>query len=252
MTKRTLIVALAVALALIGTGCNSSSSATPDAPVVSKQATNDGGTLNLSWDAVEGATSYEITAGASVDTTDSTSFDVTTPAATIEVRSVNGNKKSDPFTVDCKIVESTVEFFGDVDLTHPNGFGFGDDGSVVGCTLSYPSNAGMDFYADSSNTAGVMKLVVAKLNQDRVGDAIKAASGSYDGITIADPLGTYSGSWLAITVDSTYYLRMSADTSATWSTENNFAKANVVSIEGDKVTLKTAYQKIGGLRWLAK
>ena len=52
--------------------------------------------------------------------------------------------------------------------------------------------------------------------------------------------------------DSAYYLRISADTSATWSTEDNFAKARVDSIVGAKVAVTTAYQKIEGLRWLVK
>jgi hypothetical protein len=110
----------------------------------------------------------------------------------------------------------------------------------------------MDFYGDSSSSFAEFRLVAAKMSADRMGDAIKAASGSYDGITIADPLGTYSNTKVTILVDSTYYLRMSADTSGTWSTGDNFAKARVDSIVGDKVTLKTAYQKIAGLRWLVK
>jgi hypothetical protein len=110
----------------------------------------------------------------------------------------------------------------------------------------------MDFYGDSSSSFAEFRLVAAKMSVDRKGDAIKAASGSYDGITMADTLGTYSGTKLAVMVDSAYYLRLSADTAATWSTENNFAKARVDSIVGDKVSLTTAYQKVGGLRWLIK
>jgi hypothetical protein len=250
MMKRSLIGIAAVVLALIGTGCESSSTAL-ERPTVTTAATNAGGTLSLSWEVVEGATSYEITAGSAVDTTTSTSFDVSTPAATIEVRSLKGSSKSDSAAViRCKIVESTVEFFGDVNPTHDNGFGFNDDGSAVGCTLSHPSNLSMDFYAEFSG--GEMKLVPAKVSPDRAGDRIKAASGSYDVITIADSLGTYSGVKLPIMVDSTYYLRMSADTTLTWSTENNFAKAKVVAIDSLKVTLNLGYQKVGGLRWLVK
>ena len=81
---------------------------------------------------------------------------------------------------------------------------------------------------------------------------MKAASGSYDGATIADPLGTYSDSSLAIMVDSTYYLRISSDTTNTWSEASSFAKVRVDSIVGAKVAVTTAYQKIAGLRWLVK
>lgn len=251
MMKRSLIGIAAVVLALIGTGCESSSTEL-EPPIVSSAATNAGGTLTLSWDAVEGATSYEITAGSAVDTTMSTSFDVSTPAATIEVRSLKGSSKSDSAAViRCKIVESTVEFFGDLTPTHENGFGFNENGGVVACTLAYPSNLNMDFYAELSG--GEMKLVPAKLSDSRRGDAIKAASGSYDAILIADSLGAYSGLKLPIMVDSTYFLRMSADTAlGTWSIENNFAKAKVVAIDSAKVTLNLGYMKVGGLRWLVK
>jgi hypothetical protein len=100
-----------------------------------------------------------------------------------------------------------------------------------------------------------MRLVSAnEVNPGRRGNALKAAPGSYDGATIADPLGTYSDSSLAIMTDSTYYLRVSSDTTGTqgWRTADNFAKVRVDSIVGAKVAVTTAYQKIGGLRWLVK
>jgi len=254
MMKRTLIGALAVALALIGTGCDSATtSGDLDAPYVSTGTVNDGGTLRLTWWTVDGADSYEITTDDSVYTTTDTSFDVSTPTVAIKVRAVSGSTKSDSTAFDLSVVEGTVEFFGDLDATHANGFGFGDKGAVLACSLIYPSTAETDFYADTFKFHGEMRLISgAEVNQGRRGNGMKAASGSYDGATIADPVGTYSDSSLAIMVDSTYYLRISSDTSNTWSEASNFAKANVVSIEGAKVTLKTAYQEIGGLRWLVK
>jgi|GEM_PF-3485972 len=254
MMKRTLIGALAVALALIGTGCDSSSSPSSlDAPYVKKAAVNDGGALRLTWGTVDGASTYEITTDDAVHTTTDTSFDVSTPTAAIEVRAVSGSTKSDPTAIKCGIVESTVEFFGDLVLTHANGFGFDADGGAVACSLIYPSTTEMDFYADSLSSHGPMTLVsAAQVNSNRKGNVMKAASGSYDGATIADPVGTYSDSSLAIMADTTYYLRISSDTSNTWSEASIFAKARVDSIVGAKVAVTTAYQKIGGLRWLVK
>jgi hypothetical protein len=250
MTKRTLIGALAVALALICIGCNSSTNnpTSLEKPIVSAAGSGDGGTLTLSWNAVTDAKSYEITAGDSVYTTTSTSFDVSTPAAAIEVRAVSGSVKSDPDTIDCKVVEGTAEFYGDLDPTHANGFGFDDNGGVVACTLKVPSQSGMDFHADSSH--GQMKLVASQQRARGLGDQLKAASGSYDGITMADPVVGYSAS-LAITADSAYYLRISA-VADTWKAADNYAKARVDSVVGAKVSLTTAYQKIPGLRWLVK
>ncbi len=252
MTKRTLTVVLAVALALIGTGCNSSSSATPDVPVVSEQGANDGGTLKLSWDAAANAKSYEITAGDAVDTTEATSFDVTTPAAVIEVRSLNGSKKSDPATVDCKYVESTVEVLGDPTGTNDRGFGFNENGVAVRCTLAYPSMLKLNFYVQLFGTE--MKLISgSSVNPDSSpGSAMRVASVEYDELKMADPLGDYSDSTLVITSGGTYCLRMSKDTSAVWSAADHFAKAKVVSIDSNKVTLNLGYQPIAGLRWLVK
>jgi len=254
MTNRMLIGALVVALALIGTGCDSKVAL--DAPTVAATVINDGATLHLTWDQVTNAKSYEIKAGDSTCTTEATSLDVSNPVAAIEVRSVSGNSKSDSAVVNCKVVESTVEFYGDLDYVNPHssGFGFATSGSADTFMLSYPSYLSMDFYADGKSSAGEMRLISAgNLNSSSKGNGIQAASGSYDDAKLAGSPGSYS-SPLAVTVDSTYYLRISPDqdTIPTWSTNDNYAKAKVVSITSDslKVTLKLGYQKIAGLRWL--
>ena len=250
MMKRTLIGAIAIALALIGTACDSStSSGDLDAPYVTTAAVNYGGTLRLTWATVTDAKLYEITTDDSVYTTADTTFDVSIPTVAIKVRAVSGSTKSDSTAFDLSVVEGTVEFFGDLNVAHANGFGFTDKGEVVACSLIHPSTTEMDFYAD--NAGGVMRLLRAVVNQRAMGNAVKAASGSYEGATLADPLGTYS-STLAILADSTYYLRISPDTTGTWSTGENYAKARVDSIVGAKVSLTTGYQKIPGLRWLVK
>jgi hypothetical protein len=252
MTKRTLIGVLAVALALICIGCNSSTNnpTSLDKPDVSADGSGNGATLTLSWGAVTDAKYYEITAGGTVDTTSSTSFTITTPATTFEVRAVSGSVKSDPATIDCKVVEGTVTFYGDdVTLAHENGFGFSSSGAVVLCTLSTGGRYGMDFYAESSHAQ--IKLAPARQTASKMGDQLKAATGSYDSITVADSL-PYVG-FVVLQADSSYYLRMSSDTTgATWSAADHFAKAKVDSIVGTKISVTTAYQPIGGLRWLVK
>jgi hypothetical protein len=251
MMNRTLIGALVVALALIGTGCDSKVAL--DSPTVAATVTNDGMTLHLTWDQVTNAKSYEIKAGDSTYTTEATSLDVSHPAAVIEVRSVSGNSKSDSAVVNCRVVESTVDVYGDLDNTHSNGFGFATNGSADAFRIIPTDFSSMDFYADGKSFVGETRLVSSrKLNSSRKGNGIQAASGSYDEAKLAVPPGSYSDSSLAIVGDGTYYLRISADTTGTWSTADNFAKAKVVSITTDslKVTLKFGYQKIEGLRWL--
>jgi hypothetical protein len=252
MTKRTLIGALAVALALICIGCNSTTNnpTSLDKPDVEAAGSGDGGTLTLSWGAVTDAKYYEITAGGTTDTTSSTSFNITTPATTFEVRAVSGSVKSDPATIDCKVVEGTATFYGDdVTLVHENGFGFTSSGAVVICTLSTAGRYAMDFYAESSHAQ--IKLGPARQSASKMGDQLKAASVSYDSIIVADSL-PYTPS-VVLQAGSSYCLRISSDTTGvTWSTTDHFAKAKVDSIVGTKISVTTAYQPIGGLRWLVK
>jgi len=251
MMKRSLIGVVVVALALIGTGCDSK--VTLEAPTgVATTAINDGGTLHLSWEAVEGAESYEIKADDSTYAATSTSIDISVPAATIEIRAVKGTTKGDSAVVSIKLVETTVEFYGDLDTLHFNGFGFGEDGSATGYTMHYTQSPNLDFYAQGTQAA--MKLTsAATINLEKKGNGAKAAAVGYDEAVIADLPGAYADSSLAITAGTAYYLRMSADTTGTWSTGDHFAKANVVAIgDSAKVTLKLGYQAKDGLRWLIK
>jgi len=99
-----------------------------------------------------------------------------------------------------------------------------------------------------------MRLVSGgSLNAGRKGNGVKAASVSYEGAKLAVPPVDYVKPSLVVMADSTYYLRISVDTTNTWSEGDNYAKATVVSVSGDslKVTLKLAYQKRPGFRWLA-
>lgn len=250
MTNRMLIGAFVVALALIGAGCDSASTKL-EAPTVAATVAGDGATLRLTWDQITGADSYEVKAGDSTYTTTSTNLDVTHPAATVEVRAVSGSNKGDSAVVYCRVVETTLDVYGDLDNTHSNGFGFAENGSADTCMLMYPSYQGMDFYADGKSIVGETRLVSSRvLNFSRKGNGVKAASGSYDESKLADLPGVYSDSLLTVMVDSTYYLRISGDTTGTWSTGDNYAKAKVVAIDGYKVTLRLGYQKREGLRWL--
>jgi len=251
MTKRMLIGVLAVALALIGTGCDSKVAL--ESPSVAAEVADGGGTLHLTWAEVTNATSYEIKAGDSTYTTTGTSFDVSNPAATIEVRAVSGNSKSDSAVVICGVVESTIDVYGDLDITRPSGFGFAENGQADTCAIVPQNFPRLDFYADGKTVAGEMRLVGAgKLNAGRKGNGIKAGAASYEDSKLADSPGAYSDP-LTVVADGTYYLRISADTTGTWSIGENYAKVKVVSIlaESLKVTLKLSYQKRPGFRWLA-
>jgi hypothetical protein len=253
MTKRLLIGTLVVALAFIGIGCDSKVSL--ESPNVAAEVLEGGATIHLSWEAVTNAKSYEIKAGDSTYTTEATSFDVSNPAATVEVWSVSGNSKSDSAVVNCGVVETTLDIYGDLFNPYANGFGFAENGQADTCAIVPQNYPVLDFYADGLSSAPEMRLVSAsKLNASKRGNGVLAASASEEQAKLAVPPGTYSDSMVVIMADSTYYLRLSPDTTGTtWSTVDNYAKMKVVSIAADslKVTLKLWYQKRPGFRWLA-
>lgn len=257
MRKSTLVVALAAALILLGTGCDTL--VTLDKPTVTYEAIGDGGTLRLSWTAITDAKSYEITTDDSVYTTTSTSFDVTAPTSEIKVVAVNGSDESDPATIDCKVVEtSSIVLYGisDVDPTHPSGLAFTASGAASAMSLDDANKAALDFVCDDVNLTpvGLVNAGDYSWPQNAKLDAVlDAATTDFDGYTLAGARGSYT-TQLGIAANGVYALLLTA--SGTWSVNDHFGKAKIVSIEDvsgtQKVTLNVAYQKIGGLRWLAK
>lgn len=260
MRKTTLIVAFVAALVLFGTGCDTI--VTLDRPTVSAAAlsTDNGGTLRLTWTAVTDAASYEITTDDSVYTTTSTSFDVSTPSATIEVRAVAGNDESDPAVIDCKVVEtSSIVLYGisDVDPSHPSGLAFTASGSASAMSLDDANKAALDFVCDDQQSSvtpvGLINAGDYSWPQNaKVNTLMDAGTTDFDAFDIAAATGYTTQ--LKTDQNGVYAIWLSSSTS--WTANDHFAKAKIVSIEdvggSKKVTLNVAYQPIGGLRWLAK
>jgi hypothetical protein len=259
MRKSTLLIAFAAALLFIGTGCDTL--VTLDKPTVSAAAldSDKGGTLRLSWAAVTDAQSYEIKTDDSTWTTTNLVFDVTTPTATIEVRAVNGNDKSDPATIDCKVVEtSSFVLYGITDPSgdDPSGLSFASDGSATALSLSDANKPSIDFVCDDQQSS---VLPVGLINagdyswpsNTKVNTLMDAGVTDYDALTLAASSGYTTQ--LATASNGVYALWLSAST--VWTTSDHFCKIKIISVEQPsstyyKVTLKAAYQKIGGLRWL--
>ncbi len=258
MRKNALLVAFIAALLFIGIGCDTI--VTLDKPVVSAAAldTDKGGTLRLTWTAVTDAKSYEITTDDSSYSTTSTSFDVTTPSATVEVKAINGSDESDPAVIDCKVVEtSSIILYGksDTAASHPSGLAFTTSGSASALSLSDANKAALDFVCDDINVTPVGLFnpgdYVPPLNA-KVNALMDAGTTDFDAFDIAASTGYTTQ--LKTDVNGVYALWLSSSTA--WTVNDHFAKAKIVSIEdvggAKKVTLNVAYQKIGGLRWLAK
>jgi hypothetical protein len=227
--------------------------APPAKPDVSCEATNTGADLRLSWPAVPEAESYEVKVDDSTYSTTSLSFDVTTPSATIEVRTVNGNGKSGPATIDCRTVETpTLVVYGisDPDSAHHCGFAFNSYGTITTYSLLYSNLALLDFYADDVVHPGQMYLVnPGDKGWNDKGNAGKAsASSAYDDVKIADAPGGYV-TQLALQTSGIYCLWLDR-TNNGWDAQDNFAKTEVIAIAGPLLAMRVGYQKIPGLRWL--
>jgi hypothetical protein len=260
MRKTTLIVALAAALFFVGTGCDTI--VTLDKPVVSAAAldTDKGGTLRLTWTAITDAKSYEITTDDSIYSTTSTSFDVSTPSATIEVRAVNGSDKSDPAIIDCKVVEtSSVILYGisDTDPSHPSGLTFTASGAASAMSLEDANKASLDFVCDDQDAnvlpVGLINAGSYGWSQNtKINTVMDAGTTDYDAFTLA--AGTGYDAWHSVAFNGVYAFWLSS--SMTWTSSDHFCKAKVISVEDisgtQKITINVAYQKIGGLRWLVK
>ncbi len=255
--KSTLIVALAAVVLLLGTSCDTL--VTLSKPNVTTEAVNTGATLRLTWTAVTDAQSYEITTDDSTFTTTSTSFDVTTPTGTIDVRAVNGNDKSDPATIDCKVVEtSSLVLYGisDASGNDPSGLAFTTSGSASALSLDDANKATIDFVCDDQQAT---VLPVGFINagdygwtqNSKVNTLMDAGTTDYDAFKFAAASGYTTQ--LPTLANGVYALWLS--TSASWTSSGHFAKAKIISVEQPtgtyyKITLRVAYQKLGGLRWL--
>jgi|GEM_PF-696342 len=227
----------------------------PAKPVVSYEVANTGADLHLSWTAVSDAESYEIMLDDTACSTESLGLEVTAPSATIEVRSVNANGKSEPATVSCRIVGTpTLVVYGisDPDTNHRPGFGFNTDGTVTTYSLAYANLALIDFYADDVSFPSQMYLInPGDVGWSPKGNAGKAAASSvFDEMRIADDPGTGYLTQLEILADGVYYLWLDR-TNNGWSADDNFAKLKIIAIAGRLVAMQVGYQKIPGLRWLA-
>ena len=252
MRKNALLVAFAAALLLIGAGCDTV--VTLEKPSVTYEAINSGAELRLTWTAVTDAKEYEITTDDSVFTTTASPFDVKSTTGTIEVRAVNGSDKSDPFTLDltAKLTASiTVYGKSDTAASHPSGIGFNTDGTALAVSLTNQASQ-VEFVMDDVSFAPAMYLFGPTGYTPPVntwGNAVQLSTTAFDSLTVAPASGNYD-LYLQIAQNATYAAWLDHNDDGLIDATDHFAKLKIESINGAVVTVKLAYQKIGGLRWL--
>jgi len=248
----TLAVALVAVALLVGTSCDTLVTLTK--PNVAYEAVNSGATLRLTWAAVTDAESYEITTDETTYTVTASPFDVTTPTKSIKVYAVNGTDKSDPFSIDCGVVTTTsIDVYGisDPEPTHPSGIGFNTDGTAIAVSVTN-QKAQVEFVMDDQYQSGTMYLF-SPIGYDphinEWGNAAQDAGAEFDAVYLAPGTGNYN-LYMALAVNGTYAAWLDHNNDSSIDATDHFAKIKILSINGTLVTVKLAYQKIGGLRWL--
>jgi hypothetical protein len=234
-------------------------SLTLEKPVVTYEVIAAGAALRVSWTAVTNAKSYAVKTDDSTYTTTSLSFDVTVPTEKIEVRAVNGTRKSDPGVVGCALAGTDgvyVYSISDTNPSHKHGLAFDSVGSAIALTLADSNKAAIEFVCDDQESAVLPVGLVnagdygwpqnSKLNSLR-----DAGTTNFDSMSIA-PASGYT-SRLPTPLNGVFAMRLSS--SATWSTNDHFVKAKIQLIQQPngtyyQVFFKTVYQRIGGLRWV--
>lgn len=249
MKRLTMLAVFAAAVLFAGVGCDVIAGLAK--PTVVATAIENGSKLRLNWTAVVDANEYEIVVDGTTFTTIGTEYDVTGPAKMVKVYAKNGDTRSDPYELNCAVVETTIDVYGnsDPEPTHPSGFGFTADGAAATYSLNQTNYAAIDFYMEN------VQLPMSFVNPgDRgwnaKGNAAKEASSTnYDAVNIADAPGSGYTTQQAAVSGGVYSLWIDV-TNNGWDVSDHFAKAKVVSVDGVKVTLKIGYQKVPGLLWV--
>jgi len=217
---------------------------------------NPGGGIKVTWSAPADATPDEYVV--SVDDVDQVAVDGTedyvyTAGAEIAVYAVYGEERSSAETLDFGAVETpTLEVWSvdDPDPEHPSAFGFGANGTAAPYAVSVEANwSSIDFYI----AAGPVLVSPSDHLPEPINNEENASSEentTYEDLDIVAATGV--GNYLTgrdLTDNGLYGLWIDP-TANGYDEGDNFGKAVVTGIDGDKVTFKLAYQKVAGLRWV--
>jgi hypothetical protein len=236
--------------------------------IAADSAGNPGGAIDISWESPyssQGTGCYGVDYDSpkpdsflvSIDgqpyATDSTRYTVYTPCRIIEIYAVYGETKSDPVTLDLRMVETeSVEIYSleDPDYEHNSGLGFLDDGSALTYNLGFAADhPDVDYYLDTNLVLSSPHLfqpdpINDEHNRVSVEDSAFAAldmlkAAGEENFSTAQELeqdGVY-GLWIDPSGDG-------------YDEDDFFAKLQVTGIDGFKVTLNLAFQPKSGLRWV--
>jgi len=244
-------------LILAFTGCPPVSELEAPKNVTSTVLTNGDG-LKIEWDEVTDAQGYYIYVdGSKVDSTTSgtdNDINVTTPGKSITVTAFKGNDESaesDAINTEA-VLTSSIVVYG---MSDPNqyvcAFGFNTAGTCLGLDVSVPGNSSAIDYVIEDRGVPMAFWSPHHFNppyNNEANAASLAATTDFSALELAAAAGNYNTK-TDISVNGVYSLWVDP-TGAGWSVDDNYAKVRVEGVSGTQVTLKAAYQPIGGLRWL--
>lgn len=227
-----------------------------DFEVVDDLEGNPGGGLHLTWETPAGDSAIEYVV--SVDGKNQTPVQTTedyvyTPGMIIGVVAVYSGGESNPEELDFKAVETPsldVWSVADPSPDHPSGLGFGTSGYASSYATSYHENwPFIDYYiAVGPVLASPNVREPEHLNEENNTSCEEA--GTYEDLYIVKNCnqGSYQTDRL-INTDDLYGLWLDANDDG-YTSDDHFAKAYVIDVQGLKVTFKLAYQTVTGLRWV--
>jgi len=229
---------------------------TLDKPKVSWAVKDQGGTLELSWDAVTDADGYKVyfDGSTTADTTlTTTKLAITSAKKTIKVEAYSGSETNDSTLNVTGLVTSTVTVHGISVPGVDNAFGFNTTTGIGAPVDLGNAPLAADFIMEDRAPDPMSFWSPTSYNPayNSKDNAAALASGITDFNALRDcPTPGNYNTKTAISANAVYSLWIDV-TGDGYSTDDHFAKAQVTSVSGAAVTLKVAYQKIAGLRWVA-
>ncbi len=219
--------------------------------------TDQGGSLELTWNEIEGADQYYIYVdGTLVDSTTNTTYTVTEDKAGGEIMvEAVGADLSETIDIAGEVVQSSVSDWGEYNSAYKSAVGFTDGTAVTYSILDEGNYAYFEIIADDGldgTDAGEIDLCSPNVYSppfnshdngfaEWTGGIVAPAPGNYYTI-YPDNGGIVQGGTYAAWLDP------AADG---WTTTDNFVKIVINSIGSDgQIQADFYYQTIGGLRWI--
>jgi len=248
--KRILGITIALTALLVLVGCEGEE-AVLDTPDVVYTVIDEGGTLRLEWLTVTDAEGYRIYIdGDLADSTEDLMYDAEIPAKLYQVTAYAGEDESDFADIDCAPVITLSLDVWDTDqpAPDPSGFGFNTEGTAVAYTLTNQDNwPYIDYYIHGGTTTEFWSPHHGGYN-DEVNVTKNSGDTDFDALDIADAPGAYF-SQTEVVSGAVYYFWIDPTDNGWDDATDNFGKIKVEAIDGNKVTMKLAFQPIEGLRW---